>query len=154
MAFETVPSRHRLQTGNALFHRRMRREKFRDLPDRGLTINRCEVAGLASRRAATCEAVCSLRKAPARDWGLPLRCAPDASARYSRERETAIRISIAARGAIKATERFPPNAPPSSSSLRPPPLSMKIVLALSPLYPHLPSPFFHLAPAVSRKLSP
>ena len=45
-------------------------------PARGLTMNMCEVAGVASVIGARCEAICNLCSAPARASGLPQILAP------------------------------------------------------------------------------
>ena len=72
-------------------------------PVSGLTMNMCAVAGVASIGTSR-EIPEIFSRARARESGFPQNFAPDSSARYSRERDTAIWISIAPSG---ATIEFP-----------------------------------------------
>ena len=85
-------------------------------------MNRCAVAGFASIGAAR-EAVSSFSSALARPHVRPARRAPEASAWYSRARDTASWTSKAATGAMTAMNSMPMALPPrsSSSEVRPPP---------------------------------
>src|SRR5262249_31108371 len=89
----------------------------------GLTMKRCAVAGVAS--SCFCRvAISSFASACSSPEAWPHRCAPEASAWYSREREMAIWMSMAAKGARMAMRSAPmalPPPPPSSSLRRPPP---------------------------------
>ena len=76
----------------------------------------CAVAGLASCIGTRLEAWANFSKALARLLGFPAKRAPVSSARYSLEREMAIWMSIAAKGAtIDITIRTRILLPPSSS---------------------------------------
>ena len=88
--------------------------------DQGLMMNMCAVAGLASSGTAR-DAASSLRSALTRPIGLPASAAPPASAAYSRDREMAVCMSMAARGAKMIVARSTRGlfAPPSRLSLRP-----------------------------------
>src|SRR4030043_336496 len=68
-------------------------------PVRGLTINMWAVAGLAFMGARSTP-MASFSNARARDSGLWASIAPVSSARYSREREMASWMSMAAMGAM------------------------------------------------------
>ena len=70
----------------------------RPAPENGFMMNMCAVAGLAAS-GTRFDAASIFRKASASPYGLPVICAPPASAENSREREIAIWISIAAIGA-------------------------------------------------------
>src|SRR5258706_12436533 len=96
--------------------------KLRNIrPLNGLMMNRCAVAGEAS--IGICfEYVSSFCKAEIKLYGVPVYLADASSASYSRVREIAIWIIIAAMGA-RIIMRMPPQPPPPSSfsSRRPPP---------------------------------
>src|SRR5204862_8167033 len=69
-------------------------------PLNGFTMNRCASDGARVAGGGTCAAACSsLRSALARASGSCERYAPDSSAWYSRDRDTAIWINAAAMGA-------------------------------------------------------
>src|SRR5690348_1817068 len=88
--------------------------RIRLLPVNGLMMNRCAVAGEASI-GIRFDQVSSFCNPLMSGYGEPMYLADAASAEYSREREIAIWISMAAIGA-KIIMRMPPNMPPRSSS--------------------------------------
>ena len=88
-----------------------------DRPDSGLTMKKCAVWGEASIGIRS-DARPSFSRADANPSGSPLIRAPVLSAAYSRVREMAIWMTVAASGARIAMTSIPSMPPPSSSSLR------------------------------------